>query len=460
MFSDAPGGNMSESPSLPPISSSGRGTAKAFAKAVELLNEEESALAFLYMGGGSNVMFTRARILVWPYEKPQKAVEFPTNPMPTLEKRGFLSQAYLVGVDQEVKLALSEKDLITLTGLLNQEFGAPIVDEAGDSAAAGGSLNTWIADSGVTAKHLTDSLADGETLLVLAGRVSDTSFFVTSRRLGIVRMFMVFGEPTPVIFAQHRLASVGSTTFAKAIKNIKVTLETRAGTKYDYAKVRPTELDVVERITKTAIEGFDAEDDCEDIVEFAALMEDHVATVHGYGWMKRIGDNNREVTAKGEGSTDDLFVFQNAILQAEKLHIIDADVSAEVTSNGGVQVTHRPTMTRMAAGAILPGTALIPGLAFQKKKAVDSRTTYFVCAHPEWMLDVNVDPDSAGEALKAAKYINKRAETLAAQRTAQDGLPGERTASTAEQLREMKALLDEGIITQEDFDKFKAGLLS
>ena len=31
--------------------------------------------------------------------------------------------------------------------------------------------------------------------------------------------------------------------------------------------------------------------------------------------------------------------------------------------------------------------------------------------------------------------------------------------SVPDQIREMKALVDEGVITQEDFDKFKAGLL-
>lgn len=37
--------------------------------------------------------------------------------------------------------------------------------------------------------------------------------------------------------------------------------------------------------------------------------------------------------------------------------------------------------------------------------------------------------------------------------------PGQGQKSVAEQLREMKALVDEGVITQDDFDKFKAGLL-
>lgn len=440
---------------LPPISTSGKGAAKAFAKGLHLLNEGEAAIAFLYTMGGSNLLATRTRILVWPYDKPDKATEFLMSSSPRLEKRGFMGSAYLVSDTGEVKLNLSEKELNSLTGLLNQDHS----DSGGEPSDEAGGLSTWVADSGSVAAHVKGILRDGERLLVLAGRVSDTSLFVTNQRIGIVRKLLVFGEETPVVFAQHRLTSVKAASFAKSIKNIKVTLETKDGTSYDYAKVRPTELEVVERLTREAIDTATDAEGSSEIVEFAALMEDHVATVRGYSWVKRMGDNSREVAAKGEGSTADLFVFKKVVLQAHNLHLIDADVSAEVTSNGGVQVTHRPTMTRMAAGAILPGTALIPGLAFQKKKSIDSRSTYFVCAHPEWMLDVNVDPDASGEALKAAKYINKQAEALAAMRPTPTGNQAANSASPADQIREMKALLDEGVITQEDFDKFKAGLI-
>lgn len=447
--------SMATDQELPPISTSGKGAAKAFAKGLHLLEEGETPIAFLYTMGGSSLLATRTRILVWPYDKPAKATEFLMSSSPRLEKRGFLDTAYLVSDTGELKLNLPEKELNSLTGLLNQDHSGSDGEPSDDA----GGLSTWVADSGSVAAHVKGILHDSEKLVVLAGRVSDTSLFVTNQRIGIVRKFLVFGEETPVVFAQHRLTSVKAVSFAKSIKNIKVTLETSNGTSYDYAKVRPTELEVVERLTREAIDAAAGSADSSDIVEFAALMEDLVATVHGYSWMKRMGDNSREVAAKGEGSTDDLFVFKKAVLQAHNLHLIDADVSAEVTSNGGVQVTHRPTMTRMAAGAILPGTALIPGLAFQKKKSIDSRSTYFVCAHPDWMLDVNVDPDSSGEALKAAKYINKQAEVLAATRPKSPDAPAPAASSPANQIREMKALLDEGVITQEDFDKFKAGLL-
>jgi hypothetical protein len=410
---------------------------------------------FLYKSGGSNVLATRDRILVWQQDKIDVMTEFSTSPMPALEKRGFLDTAFLVEGDKEAKVSLAAKDLISLTGFLGQDFSS---SEDGASNADSG-LSTWVTDSGDFFECVRGSLIEGERLLVLAAKVSNTSLFVTNMRIGIVKTLIAgWTELTPVICAQHRLSSVKRASFAKAIKNIKVTLEVEDGTNYDYAKVRPGELEVVERLTQNAIDTVEGNNDLSKIIEFAALTEDHVATVQGYAWSKRQGDNTREVSAKGHGSTQNLVVFKRVILQGNKLHLIDGDVSAEVTSNGGVQVTHRPTMTRMAAGAILPGTALIPGLAFQKKKSMDSRTTYFVCAHPEWMLDVNVDPDAAGEALKAAKYINKQAELLAVAQPIAIAAPPA-PASAAEQLREMKALLDEGVITQEDFDKFKASVL-
>jgi hypothetical protein len=112
----------------------------------------------------------------------------------------------------------------------------------------------------------------------------------------------------------------------------------------------------------------------------------------------------------------------------------------------------------MAAGSILPGTALIPGLAFQKKKTIESRTTYFAVMHPDWTLDVNVDPDDSASAIRAAKIINKRAESLKPSPEPPAAIPQPTPKSPAEQIREMKALLDEGIITQDDFDTFKASV--
>jgi len=468
---------LSEQHDLPKISTQGRGAEKAFPKARMLLDEGERVDAFFYEFAQSIVMVTDRRIFVAPYDKLEKAVSFPLAPAPRIEKRGWTEQPFLVGGESEAKFHLKKADLAAFSAVLNGlgTVGLPPAGLAGESqfpppdpssnlgTGDVGGTTTSIVGTGPAVDLVSSKLVPGESLLVFADKVGDTSFFVTNLRLGIVRTSSVMSGQIPAVYAQHRLTSVKEATFSKALKNVKVSVSVRSGTTYSYAKIRPNELEVVEHLTAEAITNAAKSDVESAIDEWAALDEDLVATVTGYSWLDRVGDEKREVTAKGEGSSKDLKVYRRVLLQGNELRLIDGDVSAEVTSNGGVQVTHRPTVTRMAAGAILPGSALIPGLAFQKKKTVDSRTTYFVCAHPEWMLDVNVNPDASGEAFKAAKFINKQAESMAnaspavLQQPASHGSSGE--GSPAERLREMKALLDEGLITQDDFDSFKKSIL-
>lgn len=65
--------------------------------------------------------------------------------------------------------------------------------------------------------------------------------------------------------------------------------------------------------------------------------------------------------------------------------------------------------------------------------------------------------------LKNAKTLEAAGLTVLARQAATEAggeaAPPAGQKSVAEQLREMKALLDEGVITQEDFDKFKASLI-
>src|SRR2546426_438490 len=79
---------------------------------------------------------------------------------------------------------------------------------------------------------------------------------------------------------------------------------------------------------------------------------------------------------------------------AKALEILRAAgrVQARVETSGNVFITQRPTLTRMALGAALPGTALIPGLAFQKKKKHDHRQLYLIVEHPEWSIVESLDP--------------------------------------------------------------------
>lgn len=67
-----------------------------------------------------------------------------------------------------------------------------------------------------------------------------------------------------------------------------------------------------------------------------------------------------------------------------KLLRVDGSTHAEVMSEGELRTTKRPTLTRMAVGSILPGTALIPGFAFQKEENVDDRRLLFTVEHADW----------------------------------------------------------------------------
>ena len=69
----------------------------------------------------------------------------------------------------------------------------------------------------------------------------------------------------------------------------------------------------------------------------------------------------------------------------------------------------RPTLTRMAVGAVLPGSALIPGFALQKKEITDSRELFFVLEHPDWLETVQIAPEYEGEMKKVAAGVNQAA---------------------------------------------------
>jgi hypothetical protein len=97
-----------------------------------------------------------------------------------------------------------------------------------------------------------------------------------------------------------------------------------------------------------------------------------------------------------------------------EVFVVDGDLEASVETAGGITVTKHPTLTRMAAGAILPGSALIPGLAFQKTETHDYRELYFVIEHPEWAAMAQVNPGSGATVRAIALALNQLARSIAA----------------------------------------------
>lgn len=454
---------MGTSHQLPAVNTKAKGIELAFEAACNRLSEDEKPTAFVFASGRStsSILFTDRRILAWHGDDADH-MELPKPPLTTLEQMRVSKRLYLVAGEAKYKLSLKVSDFKILTVALNQR--TPQATETADltsrphqGSIATGYLSTRIADSGPAYQSVVASLRQGEELLVIASPSfwETARLFVTNLRLGVV--------DKGVIIAQHRLNALAGITFETTKVSTVIIVATGQGLTYKYVSIPPDEIAIVEELTRAAVDQSRLESNAADITEFAALDEDLVMTVVGRSRWKDAGTNTHEVAAKGQGQTTELKIFKTALRQGDSVYPIDERISAEVTSAGGVQVTHRPTMTRMALGSVLPGTALIPGLAFQKQKAMDSRTTYFVCAHPDWMLDVNVDPDHSEGAVKAANYLNKQAEALAAARGTDPSVStsqrDSQISSVADQIREMKALLDEGVITQEDFDKFKASLI-
>jgi len=157
------------------------------------------------------------------------------------------------------------------------------------------------------------------------------------------------------------------------------------------------------------------------------------------------------------GECGNVYCWEDRIIvPGTGVYVLDAKVRASVETTGSITATTHPTLTRMAAGAVLPGSALIPGLAFQKTKVHDSRELYFTLEHPDWAYIEQVHPDQGLAARELAAAVN-----LAARRQEPEG--GRDDAGPApdplDRLKKLGELRDSGVITEEEFAKHKAKLL-
>ena len=89
----------------------------------------------------------------------------------------------------------------------------------------------------------------------------------------------------------------------------------------------------------------------------------------------------------------DLELRTDRVIYGDQAYKLDGRVSVSVEVDGELITSSRPTLTRMAAGSILPGTALIPGLAFQKTTTTDTREGQLMIVHPDWSLALFVAPE-------------------------------------------------------------------
>lgn len=153
-------------------------------------------------------------------------------------------------------------------------------------------------------------------------------------------------------------------------------------------------------------------------------------------------------------------VYAKMIECAGSYYEIDKFVTADVISDGQIQVSRRPTLTRMGALAFLPGTALIPGMALAKKTTHDNREVVVSIAHPNWSLNVKIRPAELGPAKTLAMRINTIADSL--KEVSSDfkiDKNDKNTTSTVEQLKEVKQLLESGFISENEASELKNKIL-
>lgn len=206
-------------------------------------------------------------------------------------------------------------------------------------------------------------------------------------------------------------------------------------------------------------------DDFQMICEISGLrsfgeseLGSYIGKVTPEGYLERSSRQNKTFTT-ASGSTIEVWSKRIRCLNQE--YLLDEFVEAQVYLDGEVQITQRPTLTRMAFGSVLPGSALIPGLAFQKKKKNDLRETVFTVAGADWNLSVEISPNQISNARTVATQINLAAKKMSKSFTHSIIEPSvQPSASTVDQLTKLEALRTSGTISEEEFLLLKSQILS
>jgi hypothetical protein len=188
-----------------------------------------------------------------------------------------------------------------------------------------------------------------------------------------------------------------------------------------------------------------------------SALGSYIGKVSPEGYLERSSRQDK-VFASAKGST--IEIWSKRIRCGNQEYVIDEFVEAQVYQDGDIQITQRPTLTRMAAGSILPGTALIPGLAFQKKKKNDLRETVFTVSGIDWSLSVEISPNQLTTARSIATQINQAAKKISKTTPL---IATEVSAPTAgskvDQLTKLESLRASGAISEDEFALLKSQIL-
>lgn len=173
---------------------------------------------------------------------------------------------------------------------------------------------------------------------------------------------------------------------------------------------------------------------------------------------------SRKGTLVGVGGSDakSIEVRSDRIIAGDTSRLIDEFTSAQVYLDGQTQVVQRPTLTRMALLSPLPGSAIIAGMALQKKTTIDTREAEFQIGSVGWQLRIRIAPGSVNSARAIAEQVNRVASSLEKQPLAASPKAGGSTESTSgaiEQLERIEYLVDRGAIDSDEAGRLRTLIL-
>lgn len=155
-----------------------------------------------------------------------------------------------------------------------------------------------------------------------------------------------------------------------------------------------------------------------------------------------------------------LEVRSDRIIAGDMVRLVDEYVSAQVYQDGHTQVIQRPTLTRMALLSPLPGSAIIAGMALQKKTTVDTRVAEFQVGSIGWQIRLTIAPSDVNGVRSIAEQLNRVAASLEKQQVATRSTADTSVAGDAlTQLERLDYLLGRGVIDQDEAERLRSAIL-
>lgn len=186
---------------------------------------------------------------------------------------------------------------------------------------------------------------------------------------------------------------------------------------------------------------------------------DFIAQIVAESGLELVNRKQQLLAMRPSDTVSSIDIWSDRIVAGNHVVAVDEFTSASVFVDGVDQITQRPTLTRMALLSPLPGSALIAGLALQKKTRNDLRDARFTVSSADWQFSCGISPSAIQFAKSAAERVNAIAARLERD-SSRSYKRADSPNSLAEEISKLGELLQQGVLTQDEFDGLKAKLIA